>query len=79
MVLKGTLKRGGKEIVVAVKTIKPNEDASHFKILLCELKIMAFIGSHPNILGLVGAHTRNIRNREILLIGLIENNSLTKS
>jgi len=64
MVLKGRLKaHDGTERPVAVKTIKPNEEASHFKVLLCEVKIMAYIGQHENIVSLVGAFTRNIRNR----------------
>ena len=62
MVMKGFVRRNSVDIPVAVKTIKPNEDVSNFKILLSELKIMAFIGSHENIVCLVGACSRSIRN-----------------
>jgi len=48
-------------IEVAVKTVKPNMEVMHFKTLLSEVKIMAYIGKHANIVGLVGACTQNIR------------------
>lgn len=68
MVVRGKLIRDNSSPtrIVAVKTVRPNEDVSNFKMLLAEVKIMAYIGSHENIVSLVGAYTRNIRNRELL-------------
>lgn len=51
--------------VVAVKTVKSNYDISYFQTLLTEVKIMAYIGRHTNVVSLVGACTENIRNRKI--------------
>jgi hypothetical protein len=36
-------------------------EVTYFKTLLSEVKIMAYIGKHPNIVTLVGACTQNIR------------------
>lgn len=51
-----------KYIDVAVKTMKPNQpNALYFKTLLSEVKIMAYLGQHINVVSLVGACTANIR------------------
>ncbi|ODM97664.1 Fibroblast growth factor receptor 3 [Orchesella cincta] len=57
----------GDGITVAVKSIKRNVGVLYFKALLSELKIMAYIGKHPNIVSLVGACTHNIRKREVYI------------
>ncbi|CAL8087274.1 unnamed protein product [Orchesella dallaii] len=67
IVLCGTVHRRGDQTKVAVKTAKPMDDIGYFKALLSELKIMGFIGCHPNIVNLVGAYTKNIQNREIYI------------
>lgn len=67
IVLRGTVHRNGDRTKVAIKTAKPMDDISYFKALLSELKIMGFIGTHANIVNLVGAHTKNIQNREIYI------------
>ncbi|ODN03810.1 Platelet-derived growth factor receptor beta [Orchesella cincta] len=67
IVLRGTVHRRGDQTRVAVKTAKPMDDVGYFKALLSELKIMGFIGSHPNIVNLIGAYTKNIQNREIFI------------
>lgn len=45
---------------VAVKTVKPNADESHFRALITELKIMANLGKHFNVVNLIGACTKNL-------------------
>lgn len=35
-------------------------------MLLCELKILAYVGCHDNIISFIGACTENIKKREIL-------------
>ncbi|XP_035709602.1 uncharacterized protein LOC118436188 [Folsomia candida] len=62
-----TALKGMNSIDVAVKTVKHNMEVLYFKTLLSEVKIMAYIGSHPNICSLVGACTQNIRKREIFI------------
>ncbi|CAG7828663.1 unnamed protein product [Allacma fusca] len=52
--------------LVAVKTIRA--ELLYFKTQLCEFKIRTGIGHHENIVGLIGANTENIRNRELELI-----------
>lgn len=54
--------------VVAVKTCGTDVDIMYFKALLSEVKIMAFIGKHKNIISLIGAYTKDIRNRNDLKI-----------
>ena len=46
---------------VAVKTTKPNPDVAYFKALLGEIKIMAYIGKHENVVEFKGAVTEKIR------------------
>ncbi|CAG7721036.1 unnamed protein product [Allacma fusca] len=52
----------------AIKTLKPCCDVTYLKALLSELKIMSFVGRHPNIVNLLGACTQNIRKKEIFII-----------
>lgn len=47
--------------VVAVKTIKPRCEVNQFKGFMSELKIMIYIGKHPFVVGLIGAHTDKIK------------------
>ncbi|CAG7830411.1 unnamed protein product [Allacma fusca] len=70
MVLKGKLTQdSGEQMDVAVKTTKPDAaGVAYFKALLLELKIMAYVGSHANIVNLLGAVTKNIRSRELLIV-----------
>ena len=46
---------------VAVKTSKDIADVTVFKNFLREVKIMAYIGNHENIVEFVGAHVGAIR------------------
>lgn len=63
------LKAEAKEIVngedtttVAVKMIKPHADITHFKALMTELKVMIHLGKHLNVVNLLGACTKNLRD-----------------
>jgi len=47
-------------VVVAAKTIKPNTERNVILALLAEIKIMSLMEEHPNIVGLVGAHTSDL-------------------
>ncbi|CAG7815389.1 unnamed protein product [Allacma fusca] len=53
---------------VAVKTTLPNAEVSYFKALLSELKVMAYIGSHPNVVHFIGAVTNRIKERIVYVI-----------
>lgn len=46
--------------VVAVKAPRNGMDYEHQRALLSELKMMIFIGRHPNVLGLIGAVTKHM-------------------
>jgi len=62
VVLKGVVKdsRSDVRISVAVKTLKSKTDVGSLKALLSELKILASIGKHSNIVNLVGACTKKM-------------------
>lgn len=67
-VYKGVLSRNGSTVVVAVKTVDPdNTDVHCFKSLLLELKVMSYLGKHPNVVALLGASTTGIRDRDLLI------------
>ena len=58
--------------MVAVKTMNPFTSKDVLKSLMSELKIMSHLGSHPNIVNLLGAVTTNIqrsKNTSWLLVG----------
>jgi len=61
-VFKGTL-NGSK--TVAVKTVHKFPTKKIFTALLTEIKIMIYVGYHPNIVEFVGAMTRNFKQRKI--------------
>ena len=65
-VVKGTYH----ERPVAIKMLKSNasSNADYLRSLLGELKVMSYLGSHPNLVGLVGAVTRDIKKGEAYLI-----------
>lgn len=55
------------EFDVAVKICKKDVDVTSFKALLLEVKVMVYLGQHENIVSLIGASTKNIRNRNYAL------------
>ncbi|KAK9873019.1 hypothetical protein WA026_020752 [Henosepilachna vigintioctopunctata] len=53
---------------VAVKTVKRNAEHTYIKALASELKIMVHLGKHLNVVNLLGACTKNVAKRELLVI-----------
>ncbi len=47
---------------VAIKTVKKTADIAHFKSLLSELKVLAYLGPNQHLAYLRGAWTENIQN-----------------
>lgn len=54
--------------VVAVKMVKRQADFAYIRALASELKILAHLGKHLNVVNLLGACTKNIHKRELLVI-----------
>ncbi|KAH9632759.1 hypothetical protein HF086_012094 [Spodoptera exigua] len=53
---------------VAVKMVKKTADNMYIKALASELKIMVHLGKHINIVNLLGACTKNVVKRELIVI-----------
>ncbi|XP_050342190.1 vascular endothelial growth factor receptor 1 isoform X4 [Nymphalis io] len=53
---------------VAVKMVKKTADNMYIKALASELKIMVHLGKHVNIVNLLGACTKNVGKRELIVI-----------
>eukprot|EP00092_Neocalanus_flemingeri_P018983 GFUD01020568.1.p1 GENE.GFUD01020568.1~~GFUD01020568.1.p1 ORF type:complete len:1219 (+),score=261.45 GFUD01020568.1:10-3666(+) len=53
---------------VAVKTTNKKTNEDHLKSLMSELKMLQLLGSHTNILGLVGACTSKMDQRDMFLV-----------
>ncbi|XP_077296632.1 vascular endothelial growth factor receptor 1-like [Arctopsyche grandis] len=53
---------------VAVKMVKRTADHTFIKALASELKIMVHLGKHVNVVNLLGACTKNVTKRELLVI-----------
>jgi FMS-like tyrosine kinase 1 len=56
------------ESTVAVKMVKKQTDNEVMKALVSELKIMVHLGKHLNVVNLLGAVTKNIAKREVMVI-----------
>lgn len=56
------------ETVVAIKTVPKYAENEMIKVLILELKVMIHLGQHLNIVNLLGASTRDIAKRELLVI-----------
>jgi FMS-like tyrosine kinase 1 len=56
------------ESTVAVKMVKKQTDNDVMKALVSELKIMIHLGQHLNVVNLLGAVTKNIAKRELMVI-----------
>ncbi|XP_068992327.1 uncharacterized protein [Neodiprion pinetum] len=63
-----TIRRPEVISVVAVKTVRPTASLRCMKALLRELKILIYLGHHPNIVSLLGACTRNLDYGQLLVI-----------
>ncbi|XP_066591720.1 vascular endothelial growth factor receptor 1 isoform X2 [Prorops nasuta] len=53
---------------VAVKMVRETTEPTFVKALASELKIMVHLGKHLNVVNLLGACTKNISRRELLVI-----------
>ncbi|XP_044012996.1 vascular endothelial growth factor receptor kdr-like isoform X2 [Aphidius gifuensis] len=54
--------------IVAVKMVRSSTGATYIRALASELKIMVHLGKHLNVVNLLGACTKNIAKRELLVI-----------
>ena len=54
--------------LVAIKTPRDFFNISQYKSLIGELKILSYVGSHPNIVNLIGACTTGLGKGELCLI-----------
>ncbi|CAH1160263.1 unnamed protein product [Phaedon cochleariae] len=71
VVMKGEAKHivdGEPLTTVAVKMVKKNADHIYIKALASELKIMVHLGQHLNVVNLLGACTKNVVKKELLVI-----------
>ncbi|OXA48438.1 Fibroblast growth factor receptor 2 [Folsomia candida] len=76
IVYAGWLHRDDGNIKVAIKTHIGNL-VTEFKALLCEVKILAYLGHHENILKFYGACTERIKKREVYMVmEICENGNL---
>ena len=64
--VKGTYQ--GNPVAIKMLKNKANQNADYLRSLLGELNVMSYLGSHPNLVGLVGAVTRDIKKGEAYLI-----------
>lgn len=53
---------------VAVKMVRRTTNPTYVRALASELKIMVHLGKHLNVVNLLGACTKNISKRELLVI-----------
>ncbi|XP_043268630.1 vascular endothelial growth factor receptor 1 isoform X2 [Venturia canescens] len=53
---------------VAVKMVRRSTESTYIRALASELKIMVHLGKHLNVVNLLGACTKNIAKRELLVI-----------
>ena len=65
-VVKGTYR--GTQVAIKMLKNNPNRNVEYLRSLLGELKVMSYLGSHPNLVGLIGAITSNIKGGEVYLI-----------
>lgn len=56
----GTLKRNDTFIPIALKTANPDCPKAGLKCLLSEIKILSYLGAHPHIVRMIGAHTAEL-------------------
>ena len=56
------------ETIVAGKMVKKQTDNEVMKALVSELKILIHLGQHLNVVNLLGAVTKNIAKRELMVI-----------
>lgn len=57
-----------KKTTVAVKMVRKHTDNIVMRALISELKIMIHLGPNPNVVNLLGAITKNVVKRELMVI-----------
>ena len=61
---KGFFRQNGQNIPVAIKTLKNPADKEYFKSFLKEIKVMAYVGEHENVVKFYGAMVERISERK---------------
>ena len=67
-VFKAKLSRNGEKTTVAVKTLRNNPERIEVENLISELKIMIHLGSHENIVNVIGACTKRLPDQELYVL-----------
>ena len=67
-VVKAKMTKNESKTTVAVKTLHSNPERIAVENLMSELKIMIHLGSHPNIVNILGAITTKLPNQELYVI-----------
>ena len=67
-VFKAKLTRNGEKTTVAVKTLRNNPERIEVENLISELKIMIHLGSHENIVNVIGACTKRLPDQELYVL-----------
>jgi len=65
VVHKGKLMENGVEIIVAVKSVRPDATDAVFNDFLNELKTCTYVGNHVNVVRFIGGVTKNIAQRKL--------------
>ena len=61
---KGSLTQQGQTIDVAIKTLKESTDKEIFMSFLKEIKVLAYVGEHENVVKFYGAMVEKIAERK---------------
>ena len=67
-VFKAKRNYNNKQITVAVKTLRSNPERTEVENLMSELKIMIHLGSHDNIVNVIGACTKKLPDQELYVL-----------
>jgi len=67
MVSRGTIVKNRTAINVAIKTMRLGKPSSSvLSGILSEIKVLAYLGKHDNIVELLGANTENLKKGKII-------------
>ncbi|CAL8094560.1 unnamed protein product [Orchesella dallaii] len=67
-VYKAVLLKDGENSIVAVKSVQNGRDANYFKALLEEFSVLAYLGTHSNVVKFVGTCTELLAQRKLYLV-----------
>jgi len=62
------IRKGEAVTTVAVKTLKPDAQKEHLHALMRELKILQVVGTHPNLVNLLGANTSKLLEMQLYVL-----------